>query len=87
MISWQNFLEKVIDDFKIKGYNFKHIEEMNIITIANKTDMVYVFFIEHNMHAVEWKLHAMINKNKSLMIKFSRNWRHPLDRKFEGYLV
>ena len=34
-----NFLEKVIDDFKINGYKFNHIAEMNIITIASKMDM------------------------------------------------
>ena len=33
------------------------------------------------MHAVEWKLNAMINKNKSLINKLDRNWRHPLLRK------
>ena len=32
-----------IDDFKNKGCNFNHIEEMNIITIANKMDMSYDF--------------------------------------------
>ena len=26
----------------------------------------------------EWKLNAMINKNKNLMYKFPDNWRHPL---------
>ena len=37
MVSWNNFLGKVIDDFKNKGCNFNHIEEMKIITIANKS--------------------------------------------------
>ena len=44
----QFFLEKVIDDFKNKGYKFNHIEEMNIITIANKIDMSY-FFISNKI--------------------------------------
>ena len=39
------------------------------------------------MCALEWKLNAMINKNKSLINKFSRNWRHPLNRKFESYRI
>ena len=60
---------------------------MNIITIANKLDMTYDFYIKHNMHAVEWKLNAMINKNKSLIDNFNRNCRHPLNRKFESYRV
>ena len=39
------------------------------------------------MQAVEWKLNAMINKNKILINKFDRNWRHPLNKKFESYPV
>ena len=35
-IFWRIFLEKVIDDFQKKRYNFSHIIEMNIITIDNK---------------------------------------------------
>ena len=27
-------------------------------------DISYDFYIRHNMHAVEWKLFAMVNKNK-----------------------
>ena len=77
MISWKNFLVRVIDDFKDKGYNFSRIAEMHIITIANKRDMSYDFHIKHNMPAIEWKLNAMINKNKSLINKFRHNWRHP----------
>ena len=50
-------------------------------------DMSYDFFDEHNVHAIEWKLNAMVNKNKSLINKFPRNWRHPLSRKFESYRV
>ena len=65
MISLENFEEKVIDvdDFENKGNNFDHFDEMNLITIANKLDMSYNFYFKHNMHAVEWKLNAMINKN------------------------
>ena len=48
---------------------------MNNTTIANKMDMSFDFFIKHNIHAVEWKLNAMINKNKNLMVKLDRNWR------------
>ena len=77
---------KLIDDFKNKGYNFNHIEEVNIITIAIKLDMTYDFCIKHKMHAVEWKLNAMINKNKSLIDSFNRNWRYPLNRNFESFL-
>ena len=55
---------------------------MNVITIANKMDMSYNFYIRQNMHAVEGRLNAMINKNKSLINKLDRNWRHPSFRKY-----
>ena len=60
---------------------------MNIITIADKLDMLYDFYIKHNKCALEGKLNALIKKNKSLINKFNRNWRHPLNRKFESYRV
>ena len=60
---------------------------MNIITIANKMDKSYDFYIKHSMDAVEWKLNAMINKNKNLTIKLDRNCRRTLKRKFESYHV
>ena len=87
MISWQNFLEKVIDDFKNKGYTFNHSAETHFITIAKKNDMSYDFHIKHNMCSLEWKLNAMINKNKNLIDNIDRKWRHPLNRKFQSYRV
>ena len=36
------------------------------------------------MDAVECNLNAMITKNKSLINNFNRNWRQPLNRKFEN---
>ena len=60
---------------------------MHNIPIANKLDMSHDFYIKHNMHVVEWKLNAMINKNKSLINKFDLNRKHPLNRKFESYRV
>ena len=76
-------LKKILNkDFISKGYNFNHIAEMNIIKIANKLEISYDFYFKHNMHAVEWKLIAIINKNKSLIKELGRNWRHPLVRKF-----
>ena len=32
MISWKNYLENVIDDFRNKGYSFDYFVEMIIIT-------------------------------------------------------
>ena len=56
MVSWKNSSEKAIDDFRNKGYNFKHIEEMNITTIANKMDMSYDFYDKHILHAVTMEI-------------------------------
>ena len=39
------------------------------------------------MHAVEWNLNAVINKDKNLINNFNRNCRHPLNRKIESYRV
>ena len=77
MVSWKNFWGKAIDDYKNKGYTSNHIEEIKTITIANKMDMPYDFYFNYNMHAVEWKLFSLINKNKALISNFNRNWRHP----------
>ena len=74
MISLRNFSEKIIDDFKNKGYNFNHIAEMKTITISNKMDMPFDFYSRHNMYAVEWKLFPLINKTKSLMKNLNHIW-------------
>ena len=87
MISWSTFLHKIISDFKDKGYSLNHIAETHIIAIANELDMTYDFDIKHSMCALEWKLNAMINKMKSLIDNFDRNWRHPLYRKLQSYRV
>ena len=85
MISWANFLKEVISDFKEKEHNFNPIAEVNVITIAiaNKNDMSFDFYNKNKMHAVKWKLNAMINKNKNLIEKLNRNWRHPLIENFK----
>ena len=87
LIPWKSWLEELIGGLKNKGYTFNHIAEMHIITIANKMDMSYDFYIKHIMYAVGWKLNAMINKNKKLINIFVRNWRHPFNIKFEDYRV
>ena len=65
MISWKKFLEKVIEGSKDKRYNFNQIAEMHIMTIANEMDMSYEYYLKYKMHAVEWRLLVMINKNKN----------------------
>ena len=81
LVSFRSFLVKVIHEFKYKGYTFNHIAEMHIITIAKKMDMSYDFYIKHTLCALERKLNAKFNENKSLINKSPRNWRHPLNRK------
>ena len=44
--------------------------------------MSYDFYFKHNMHAVEWKRNAMINKNKNLINKLDRSKCHPIIRNF-----
>ena len=44
--------------------------------------MSNVFHIKHNMHAIEFKIIALINKEKNLINKLNRNWQHPLIRKY-----
>ena len=78
MFSWKSSLEDVINEYINKGYTLNRIDELNIITIADKMDMSYDFYIKHNMHAVEWKLISMINKDKTIINKLNRKWRHPI---------
>ena len=87
MIPWKNFSKRMTDDFKDKGYTFNQIAEILFLTKAKELDMSHDFYIKHNMHADEGKLNALINKNKSLINNFNRNWRHPLNRNFECYRV
>ena len=86
-ISWSNYLRELIDSLKTEGYVFNHNAEMDITTLAHKRDMTYDFFLKDNMSAFEWKLNAMINKDKNLINKFPRNWRHPINSKFVCYRV
>ena len=51
----KSWLEEIFENFKNKGYNFSHLAELHIITIANKMDMSYNFYIKHNMCSLEWK--------------------------------
>ena len=80
--SWSNYLREAIDSVRTEGYDFNQIAEMDIITLALKRDMTYDFYSKRNMPAFEWKLNAMINKVKNLIIKFPRNWRHPFNINF-----
>ena len=54
-----NFKKKEICDFKVEGDSLDHIAEMNMITIAEKLDMSYDFFIKRNMCALDWRLNYL----------------------------
>ena len=78
----QSFLEDAIKDFTIEGNNLIHVAELNNITIANKLDMSYGSYIKHNLHAVERKLNAKINKNEGLVKRLDCGKRQPIINKF-----
>ena len=84
-ISWSKDLREATDSLKEEGYHFNHIAEMDIITFAHKRDIIYDFYIIHNMPAFEWKLNQIFNKDKIVINKFPRNWRHPINMKFNCY--
>ena len=79
-VSWSNYIRETIE-----GYDFSHIAEMDIVTLAHKRDMTYDHYLKHNISAFEWKLNAMINKDKNLINKFPKNWIHPINTKFNCY--
>ena len=76
-------MRDAINNLKEEGYHFNQIAEMDIITLAHKRDMTYDFYLKHNISAFEWKLNAMINKDRNLINKFPSNWRHPNNIKFD----
>ena len=82
-ISWSNYLKDAINNLKEDGYHFNHIAEMDIVTLAHKRDMTYEYYMKRNMWAIEWKLNAMINKDKNLINKLPQNWRHPINTRFD----
>ena len=84
-ISWSNYLRDIINNLKEEGYDFSHTAEMHIITLAHKRDMTYDFYLKHNMSAFEWKLNALINKDKNLINRFPKNLRHPINTRFSCY--
>ena len=81
-ISWRKFLDKVINDFNSKGYAYNHIVELNIITLANKMNMLYDFYINHIIHAVERKINMIIARNPNLIKSSNRFHNHPIKRKY-----
>ena len=83
--SWSNYSREAADSLKEEGYHFDNIAVMDSITLAHKRDMTYDFYLKHNMPAFEWKLNAVINKDKSLINIFPQDWRHPIITRFGCY--
>ena len=79
-VSGSNYIREAIEE-----YDFSQIAEMDIITLTHKRDMTYDFYLKHNMSAFEWKLNSKINKDKNLINKFPKSWRHPINTKFKCY--
>ena len=77
-------LNDAINDINNQGYTFDRIDEFRFITIADRKDMTYDFYIKHNMCAFEWNLNGMIIKNKNLFNKLDRSKNHPLIRNFSN---
>ena len=64
-VSWNIFVENLINMFKNGGFDFSHISQMTITIVDNKMDMTYDFHMKNNMEAVERQLNKLINKNKT----------------------
>ena len=79
-VSWSHYIRETIE-----GCDFSHIAEMDIITLAHKCDMTYDFYLKISMSAFEWKLNAMIHKDKNLISKLPKNWRYPINIRFNCY--
>ena len=47
--------------------------------------MTYDFYLKNKMSAFEWKLNAMINKDRNLLNNIPKNWRHPINTEFNCY--
>ena len=45
MLYWKSVSKDEINEYKYKGYTFNRIDELNIITIADRRDMTYDFCI------------------------------------------
>ena len=84
-IWFKQFLENVIGYFKNEGYEFDCIEEVDIITIVDKRDRTYQFYMKHNMCSLEWLINKNLDKDKTLMNHFTQDWRHPIDRNYNYY--
>ena len=63
-------MKEAIDSLKTEGYDFKQIDEVDIITLARKRDMTYGSYLKHNMSALEWKLNQIFIKDKTVKIIF-----------------
>ena len=84
-VSWSKYSRDVISNLKEEGYDFSQIAEMDVITLAHKRDMTYDHYLKHNMSAFDWKLNAMINKDKYLIKMFPKKWRQPINTEFNCY--
>ena len=70
----KRFLFYHFDDFVDKGYEFFHIDEMNIVTVNDKLYMTDDYYIKHPMPAVELKKNMIISKNPQFIKPINRSY-------------
>ena len=75
-------LNDAANDNNNQGHTFHRIDEFSIITIADKMNKTYDFYIKHNTCAFELKLNMILAKNPHLINSLNRSHNHPLIRKY-----
>ena len=87
MVSWKIFVENINSEVEYKEFDFSPISQLNNTVVCKKMDMTYEFYMKHNMHADEWNLNKLFNKDKKMINKLPITWVHPLNRKLGNYRV
>ena len=64
----KRFLENFVVDFSKKGHNLKNIEEIDVVTVNDKRDRTYEFYLQHNLCLLECLIKKKLKKLKNLKI-------------------
>ena len=51
---FKQFLESVVDNFRIEEHEFDYIEELEIVTLFDKRDRAYQFYMKQKKCSLEW---------------------------------
>ena len=68
-----------IEYLESKGYKFQNINQMTIITVSDRCNMKYEYYMHPPMFPLETKLNIIIAKNPQLL---DQNIKHLLIRKY-----